>query len=50
MHKELVLTFTFMFVKSSNVMTLSKKTPTFDKFVWFGFWDKGERESENVKT
>jgi len=49
MRKESVLTFTLMFVKLLNVIILSKKIPTLNKFVWFGFWDRGERESENVK-
>jgi len=49
MHKESILTFTLMMLKPLNVMILSKKTPTLNKFVWFRFWDKGERESENMK-
>ena len=44
MHKESVLTFNMIFVQPSNVMILSKKNLTLDKFVWFGFWDKEERE------
>jgi len=30
-------------------MILSEKTSSLDKFVWFGFWDKGVRESEKSK-
>jgi hypothetical protein len=38
-----------MFDKASNVMILSKKTPRLDQFVEFGFWAKGERESESAE-
>jgi len=30
-------------------MILSGKNPSLDKFVWFRFSDKGEKENENVK-
>ena len=45
MHKEFELTFNLMFVKASNAVILTKKKlSSFDRFVQFRFWDKGERE------
>jgi len=39
-----------MFVKASNTVILSKqKTQSLDKFVCFGFWDKGGRERERER-
>jgi len=29
-----------MFVKASNAVILSKKTPSLDKLMQFGFWDE----------
>jgi len=46
MHREIELTFHLMFINGWNAVLLSKKTPILVGFLYFGIWDKRERENK----